>query len=573
MSDRRKGGVWKEPSQFCAEDSEWYLARWRLLLHLGSNVTRDLIVAEASFTTAPPTSQRKLTADRRVGRCAFAPQHRPVFHFQNDNDDHDLLGPRTAIPLQVDTHLGITFPRSSPEDVPNKPSPPQRSNSTPVLLSNGRPLKSSLKSSPRSSSVPDMPLVSIQHYRARSASSAPAISYHEHPCHKNVHFSTHQLETVRMFNRSAKPASLFRTTPSSDAETETETEDGSSRIAATPRFPFPFAIPSYSLSPFTDPVPSLTVPRKGSNIILESLILPQSTLALKGTLLVRNISYEKQGLRVATGGSATWDRFEYTIQLGDYTSTLIDRTIFLVARYSTGGGEWWDNNAGKNYRVAFIRSPNHASLATIKKARAPVPLTKTPFESSVPFPTIAPPSPTNLSVSVPSTSTLSPTLSPPPQHNRAQSEATLRHHLEGLKLPNYAKPNTVPLQLSPTTERAEGGGVFWFGTFKPQTDTSPVHSDKGWRCYAFSIQRQQLPTGLAHQGTGERVGIDGHAIRPEREPILPSSSSGASPTLSSASTLPGGKKSPSSPPSSPEDLYNAFLKQWCFASSSLEEVP
>ncbi|KAK0463634.1 putative phosphatase regulatory subunit-domain-containing protein, partial [Desarmillaria tabescens] len=212
---------------------------------------------------------------------------------------------------------------------------------------------------------------------------------------KSVHFPAHQLETVRMFNKSAKPASLLRSIQSSDAETETETEDGSSRITATPRFPFPLTIPSYSLSPLTDPVPSPTAPREGSNIILESLSLPQSTLALKGTLLVRNISYEKLvyvrftldewqttsevaaryqtslpslpqavlpernltvgdvAAGVATGGSDTWDRFEYTIKLGDYTSNLINRTIFLVARYSACGGEWWDNNAGKNYRVAF----------------------------------------------------------------------------------------------------------------------------------------------------------------------------------------------------------------------------
>ncbi|KAK0479735.1 hypothetical protein IW261DRAFT_1608027, partial [Armillaria novae-zelandiae] len=99
------------------------------------------------------------------------------------------------------------------------------------------------------------------------------------------------LETVCVCNRSAKPASLLRTIPASDAETKTEAEvEASSR----PRFPFPLVLPAYSLSPFTDVVPSPAAPRDGTNVILESLTLPQSTLALKGTLLVRNISYEKQ---------------------------------------------------------------------------------------------------------------------------------------------------------------------------------------------------------------------------------------------------------------------------------------
>ncbi|KAK0466002.1 putative phosphatase regulatory subunit-domain-containing protein [Desarmillaria tabescens] len=370
-------------------------------------------------STGRPTHRRSYThspgAFASLGSLPRITHHRPVFHIQNDcssdDDEQGLLSPgHKAKPLRVDTHLGVPFPRSSPSprspspEVPSRPSLPQRTNSTPILLSNGRPLKSSLKGSPRSSSVPDMPSLSIQHTRARSAPSTPAISHHEHHCHKNVHFPTHQLETVRVFNRSAKPASLLRTIPASDAETETETEVEGSCITQT-RFPFPSVIPSYSLSPFTDPVPSPAVPREGANVILESLTLPPSTLALKGTLLVRNISYEKLvyvrftlddwqttsevaaryqtslpslpvlfkknltvgdvAAGVATGGQGAWDRFEYTIKLEDYASTLIDRTIFLVVRYSAGGGEWWDNNAGKNYRVAFIRSPDRKFLLCI----------------------------------------------------------------------------------------------------------------------------------------------------------------------------------------------------------------
>ncbi|KAK0463321.1 putative phosphatase regulatory subunit-domain-containing protein [Armillaria novae-zelandiae] len=570
--------------------------------------------------------------------------HRPVFHIQNDcssdDDEHGLL---STPPLRLDTRLAVPFPRSSPSpspEVPSRPSPPQRTNSTPVLLSNGRPLKSSLKGSSRSSSVPDMPSLSIQHTRARSAPSTPS---HESHCHKNVHFPTHQLETVRVFNRSAKPASLLRTIPASDAETETETEvEASSRS----RFPFPLVLPAYSLSPFTDVVPSPAVPREGTNVILESLALPQSTLALKGTLLVRNISYEKQvyvrftlddwqttsevaaryqtslpslpvlskknltvgdlAAGVAAAGPAVWDRFEYTIKLEDYASTLIDRTIFLVARYSAGGGEWWDNNAGKNYRVAFIRSPNQAPPSTVDKAHAPVTSIKPPSESSVPFPTLAlsspssPPPSTTLTPTLPPSSPPLPTISvPPPQHNRAQSEATLQHRLKGFKLANYANPNAVPTQLSPNTEKAEGAGVFWFwGSRKPQTGTSsPVHSDGDGDVTPALSRGSSSPLDSPIE---ERVNtledgpvyvepaslpipfsmLNSDAIEPERKPRSRSPSPPLTPTpVHSPSPPPAtpspppipmsqvGKKPPS-PPSSSEDLYKAFLKQWCFVGAA-----
>ena len=51
----------------------------------------------------------------------------------------------------------------------------------------------------------------------------------------------------------------------------------------------------------------------------------------------------------------TWDRFSFTIRLEDHAYKPQGRTFWLVGRYSTwdGGSEWWDNNSGKDYTVAF----------------------------------------------------------------------------------------------------------------------------------------------------------------------------------------------------------------------------
>ena len=51
----------------------------------------------------------------------------------------------------------------------------------------------------------------------------------------------------------------------------------------------------------------------------------------------------------------TWDRFSFTIRFEDHACKFQDRTLWFVGWYSTGdgGSGWWDNNLGKNYKVAF----------------------------------------------------------------------------------------------------------------------------------------------------------------------------------------------------------------------------
>ena len=59
-------------------------------------------------------------------------------------------------------------------------------------------------------------------------------------------------------------------------------------------------------------------------------------------------------------GNGSWDRFKFSVSLSG--QRLQDRIVWLVGKYAGGGGadkaggdavEWWDNNQGKNYRVAF----------------------------------------------------------------------------------------------------------------------------------------------------------------------------------------------------------------------------
>ncbi|KAH9932136.1 uncharacterized protein BXZ73DRAFT_90052 [Epithele typhae] len=299
-------------------------------------------------------------------------------------------------PLLFATSLSRESSRSSTASLPRTPS-------TPIILSNGKPLKSSLKSSASSPNISDLP---IKHIRAQSAPSTPSMN-------KNVHFAEKDegLETVRVYNRTGKPASLSKP-PGEETETETELENSSS-------FPFPILPSSLSstssaalvheIDPAlnrTNPIPKSN-PSPYANVFLETLSLPKTRPpTLRGTILARNVSFEKTvavrftlddwqttsevmckhvvslpGLpppfprartmgdvagNLATGqpkdeekepAGPTWDRFSFTIRLEDYEAKLSERTLFLVVRYNPGcGGEWWDNNDNANYRVGFRRA-------------------------------------------------------------------------------------------------------------------------------------------------------------------------------------------------------------------------
>jgi len=285
----------------------------------------------------------------------------------------------------------VPFPTTSPASItsgtlaPSAPPPIQRTpSSSSVVLSNGRPLKSSLKSASSFSIADDMASPTSRRARAQSMPSTPAYGP------RSVRFRERDdgLKSVRLFRRAGEPVSVSQ--PTSDTETETEPEPAG--------FPFPHVSPNNfgpsafsSLSEIAEcsPVPAPN-PSPYANVHLESVTLPPTRPpVLRGTILVRNIAFEKHvGVRFtfddwttvsevlssyagpvaametlagASHGKAVgdligpskavrWDRFNFAIKYEAHPW----QTLFLIIRYSVPGvGEFWDNNSDQNYRISF----------------------------------------------------------------------------------------------------------------------------------------------------------------------------------------------------------------------------
>ncbi|EKM61810.1 carbohydrate-binding module family 21 protein [Phanerochaete carnosa HHB-10118-sp] len=214
--------------------------------------------------------------------------------------------PLSNVPFPTSSPISPTDRKSpfisdrSPSGSSTSTSSIPRTPSTPIILSNGRPLKPSLKSSSSSPNVAgDFADGMRRHFRVQSAPSTPRVHFAEEGA---------GLEMVKVFSRSGKPASLSK--PAGE-ETETETEA---------EYPFPSLFPTSSFggsfmssgspspgtsSPsqliheldttpgVTSPIPTAN-PSPHANIHLETVTLPKTRPpTLRGTVLVRNIHFEK----------------------------------------------------------------------------------------------------------------------------------------------------------------------------------------------------------------------------------------------------------------------------------------
>ncbi|KAI0032147.1 putative phosphatase regulatory subunit-domain-containing protein [Vararia minispora EC-137] len=617
----------------------------------------------SSEGSVPSSSRPAITFSDEKGAGAFAPlgalPRRPAarqrkFHLLDDDNTPSTppqISPPDTPPEPAEGEpAGIPFPSSSAPLSPplsagradRIPSAPRivRSGSSPIILSNGKPLKPSLKSS-SSSSIPDEYSAQNRalHTRAQSMPSTPAFGP------KNVHFQEDdQIATVRVFRATGRPRSV---STNEDTETETEPEQ--------PAYPFPAIAGAHrspsSLAPLMeiDPSPARTspVPRSNAspyaNIHLEAISLPPSRPpVLRGSVLVRNVSFEKRvGLRftldewttvseviatystslssphpllptanltlgdLAVSGSASgtsqWDRFSFAIRLEDYEARLMDRTLLLAASYHASGvGEWWDNNAGANYRVAFrARAPSpppsrkpSAALFTTGAASALPPPPAAP-RSFPPVPPVARPAPIVRSTSSPT----------PP---------TMRT-LGRLSLKQYAAPAppalSVPAPPPPTQEDSAlsplkiVGGQFATQVDEavveskpaeqhstpPQSPEEPPHVDEGFETGSEDEDEKPKPAdppapALTRSPSGLRLDLDLDLGAPEPRRAAPTVALSArgpfSPTRSSpvpftsmlsavaqtnTNTAAAASAKAAAGESRGDATYAALIREWCFA--------
>ncbi|KAH8798483.1 putative phosphatase regulatory subunit-domain-containing protein [Flagelloscypha sp. PMI_526] len=354
-------------------------------------------------------------------------------------------------------HQQIPFPQTSPHHSPihENPLPVYESVRTTTMRAHSHPSVTPLKSSIKRSSSNQEQHPFVRQARSHSAPSMPHSgvlpSYQKDVngqfldnitpnTPKKVHFADVPA-TVRVFHRSGRPVSVSLPLGFNSSNETDDSESSSTQVDylrwgswSTPvcehhkpaNIPFAsgtsetvplFQLDATTSSPIPHRFPDWTSDR---NIIIESLTLAggadavfngqeiDNNLHLAGTILVRNISFEKrvvirftfddwvtvseanalwsmhiQNLPPGIIGSCNgeplpvaedakrdergWDRFSFRIKLCEYVQSLESRTLFLAGRFQADGNrEWWDNNLGSNYTVHFRRIVPDALPPTAK---------------------------------------------------------------------------------------------------------------------------------------------------------------------------------------------------------------
>lgn len=283
--------------------------------------------------------------------------------------------------------------RSRPLSAGDLPSPPVPSSAvspgyTPrtIRKKSGEIVKPSLKT--RSMSTPDLSRGAQTDGEDGESAAHSSQDLHQ----KSVRFNDMGgLESVVHFLRGQKVTALSRSPDDPPTETDTDndtdlsdcfqfrTRRGMAKSQAEENREVQVAASSSVPRLRVDFGPGTHGILKDEYVILERYDLQNAPLAIRGSVLVRNVAFQKwvtvrftldhwqtvsevsaqhvSHVPAATTGDEGWDRFGFTIKLDDYKRKIEERALLLCIRYNTEGGrEWWDSNNGDNYRFTFKRA-------------------------------------------------------------------------------------------------------------------------------------------------------------------------------------------------------------------------
>ncbi|KAJ4470846.1 putative phosphatase regulatory subunit-domain-containing protein [Lentinula aciculospora] len=548
--------------------------------------------------------------------------------------------------------------------LPLRPSPTRSTSSPHILASDGRPLKSSLKSSSSTSSIhshPHGPHFAVHHahsshQRASSApstpgfgllgdnstpsspnssatASAPGSGTSSPTTPKSVHFPslpTH-LERVRIFHKSAKPASLLTArVQGEETETETETDRGSDwdyayrgNMARSTHTSFPF--PKIGTSPLSSsssvwppsaaavasvyrkgnmkleldmtgypvPDPSSIPPQPGTNILLESISLsssvPEDKMHLQGAFIVRNLAYQKDvAVRFTVDDWSTVSEIKAN-WVGNFPSP------FLTQRSSLKDTDSWDRFAFcinlSDYTPASLPSKVIYFVARYtlpgkeywdncggRNWRVKFKLTKVNQESQHP----ADLSTVSLSKSAPLPNAVdsSPTVSPPVTLKEiAASSPSSQSDLQ----PSSSSPVSVvnpPPRRTEAVAQATAHRLRRFslsnyvapGVSPPSLNPTQTEEkgspDVAQKSNLTPDTQSEIAASVQPAPRGQLSIVTTPSNATTPPGSSPTESKSSSPQTTSSSSL-------STPPgeANSESLYNWFVQQWCFAGMPSSGLP
>ena len=253
-----------------------------------------------------------------------------------------------------------------------------------IRKKSGQVVRPSLKPSSSysfSHSGPSSPIPSFPSSKSEPSTPTGCVT----PTSKAVHFDKN-LEQVKLFLAGQKPLAVSR------EGSPVDTDEGETCTSGTDsEFPKAKSSPSTidgdnqlstKLVMHTNiPPRSTPFPPSGTNVALELLAISSNEKNIVGSVLVRNVAFEKQvsvrfsldrwstisevgakweaGVSIGRQGKAEWDRFGFVIWLGDLLlaeEKEKDRRLEFAVRYRVSGSEIWDNNEGENYIATFSKS-------------------------------------------------------------------------------------------------------------------------------------------------------------------------------------------------------------------------